>query len=73
MGFYAEEKHLNLEGFMRFRMQDVLREWEICVMRAAEELLLHEEYWELMHVLSAFRAVPFPPGAGRVYRAQPRR
>ena len=54
MGFYAEEKHLNLEGFMRFRMQDVLREWEICVMRAAEELLLHEEYWELMHVLSAF-------------------
>ena len=25
MGFYAEEKHLNLEGFMRFRMQDVLR------------------------------------------------
>ena len=54
MGFYAEEKHLNSEGFMRFRMQDVLREWEICVMRAAEELLLHEEYWELMHVLSAF-------------------
>ena len=23
-------------------------------MRTAEELLLHEEYWELMHVLSAF-------------------
>lgn len=54
MNFYAEERHLNLEGFMRFRMQEVLREWEMCVMRAAEELLLHEEYWELMHVLSAF-------------------
>ena len=54
MTFYAESEHLTLEGYMRFRMQEPLRDWEMCVMRAAEELLLREEYWELMHILSAF-------------------
>lgn len=54
IAFYAEEDDLNLEGFLRFRMQEVVRDWEICVMRAAEELLLEAEYWELMQVLAAF-------------------
>ena len=54
MAFYAEDSHLNLEGFLRFRMQDVLQDWKMCVMRAAEELLLEEEYWELMQILAAF-------------------
>lgn len=66
LAFYAEEDHLNLEGFMRFRMQEVLRDWEICVMRAAEELLLEAEYWELMQVLSAFVQLR-PPQVRDVY------
>lgn len=66
LNFYAEEDHLNLEGFLRFRMQDVLRDWEICVMRAAEELLLEVEYWELMQVLSAFVQLR-PPQVRDVY------
>lgn len=51
---FADENHLNLEGFMRFRMQDILSKWELCVDRAAEEMLLRHEYFELMGVLSAF-------------------
>lgn len=66
MAFFAEEDHLNLEGFLRFRMQEVLRDWEICVMRAAEELLLEAEYWELMQVLSAFVQLR-PPQVRDVY------
>lgn len=66
MAFYAEEDQLNLEGFMRFRMRDVLRDWEICVMRAAEELLLEAEYYELMQVLAAFVQLR-PPQVRDVY------
>ncbi len=66
LSFYAEEDHLNLEGFMRFRMQETLRDWEICVMRAAEELLLEAEYWELMQVLAAFVQLR-PPQVRDVY------
>ncbi|MEA5060051.1 MAG: sporulation protein YtxC [Candidatus Pelethousia sp.] len=66
LAFYAEENHLNLEGFLRFRMQETMRDWEICVMRAAEELLLEAEYWELMQVLSAFVQLR-PPQVRDVY------
>ncbi|MEG1547579.1 MAG: sporulation protein YtxC [Clostridia bacterium] len=51
---YRNCDKLNLEGFVRFRMQDVMAGWEMCVMRAAEELMLQNEYLELMSVLSAF-------------------
>ena len=44
--------HLNLEGFLRFRMQDVLRAFELYALCAAEELMLQTEYLELMRVLS---------------------
>jgi hypothetical protein len=66
MAYYAEEDHLNLEGFMRFRLKEVLRDWELCVMQATEELLLQAEYNELMHVLSAFMQLA-PPQIKDVY------
>lgn len=51
---FSENENLNLEGFMRFRMKDVLAEWELCVDRAVEELWLQTEYMELMSILNAF-------------------
>ncbi len=51
---FDEHEHLNLEGFMRFRMKDVLEGFSLCVDRAAEEILLRSEYLELMSVLSAY-------------------
>ena len=52
--YFEENRHLNLEGFLRFRMQDVIRSFERCVESACEELLIKTEYLELMNVLSAF-------------------
>ena len=45
----AEKGEFAIPAFNVYNMETVMG-----VMRAAEELLLHEEYWELMHVLSAF-------------------
>ncbi len=50
---FAHSDRLNLEGFLRFRMQDTLHAFEVCALCAAEELLLQEEYLELLRVLSA--------------------
>lgn len=52
--YFEEYSELNLEGFMRFRMQDSLRGFERCVERACEELMIKAECLELMRVLSAF-------------------
>lgn len=51
---FSEHESLNLEGFMRFRMRDIQKSWELCALRAVEELALKTEYLELMSVLSAF-------------------
>ena len=54
MEHFQVHDSLVLEGFMRFRMKDVLDKWELCVDRAAEDVLVKAEYMELMSVLSAF-------------------
>ena len=64
--FYETKEDLNLEGYLRFRMRDVQKDWEMCVMRAAEEVLLQSEYMELMQVLSAFIQIR-PPQIKDVY------
>lgn len=52
---YLKENDLLIaEGYMRFRMQDVMETWSVCVDAAAEEQLLHEEYMELMRLLGMF-------------------
>lgn len=43
---------LNLEGFLRFRMREALRAFELYAFSAAEELMLQTEYLELLRVLS---------------------
>lgn len=52
--YYDECSHINLEGFLRFRLQDVLDSWALSVDSAVEELLLKDEYMELMDTLKAY-------------------
>ncbi len=52
--YLADWDEINLEGYLQFRMQDVLSFWQGLVERAAAEQLLCREYTELMGVLSAF-------------------
>lgn len=66
VGYFRENEHLQLEGYMRFRMKDCRREWERCVLKAADELLLDAEYMELMRVLAAFMKLRSPK-AGDIY------
>jgi len=52
--YLSETRQICLEGYIRFRMQDCLLMWQICVEQAATEVLLRKEYSELMEVLSSF-------------------
>lgn len=52
--YYEETGSLVLEGYVRFRMKDIQKAWELSVIRTTEELLIKNEYLELMSVLSAF-------------------
>lgn len=51
---YKEYDHLNVEGFVRFKMRDILDAWALCADRAVEEIILRSEYLELMDVLSEY-------------------
>ncbi|MCL2695469.1 MAG: putative sporulation protein YtxC [Clostridiales bacterium] len=52
--YLTDTRQICLEGYIRFRMQDCLLVWQMCVEQAATEVLLRKEYSELMEVLSAF-------------------
>lgn len=52
--FFSANESMNLEGYMRFRMQDARQHWELCVLHAAEESMLRVEYAELLRLLAAF-------------------
>lgn len=58
--YLKHERILNLEGYLQFRMQDCLQEWQDGVERAAAEQLLRSEYNELMSALSAMVAFERP-------------
>lgn len=64
--YFSENSHLQLEGYMGFRMKEYRREWERCVLKAADELLLDAEYMELMRVVAAFVKLR-SPRAGDIY------
>lgn len=66
VGYFSENEHLQLEGYMGFRMKEYRQEWERCVLKAADELLLDEEYMELMRLLAAFVKLRSPQ-AGDIY------
>lgn len=64
--YFDGHHHLQLEGYMGFRMKEYRQEWERCVLKAADELLLDAEYMELMRVLAAFVKLRSPQ-AGDIY------
>lgn len=64
--YFAENEHLQLEGYMDFRMKEYRREWERAVLKAADELLLDAEYMEFMRVLAAFIKLRSPQ-TGDIY------
>ncbi len=60
MEYLKTERYLNLEGFVRFRMQESVRFWRDCAERAATETVIRREYTELLGVLSAFVQLQAP-------------
>ena len=52
--FLAEQDALCIDGFLHFRMQEVLMLWQLCVEQAASKVLLQKEYGELMQALHTY-------------------
>lgn len=52
--FFQTERALCLDGFLHFRMQEVLMLWQLCVEQAASKVLLQKEYGELMQALQSY-------------------
>ena len=63
--YLAENRDLNLEGFIRFRMQDQKQQWRLMIEQAAEDYLVSREYQELLGVLGAFVEMQ-PPRMGEI-------
>lgn len=60
LDYLKSERTLNLEGYLQFRMQDCLQQWQVGVERAAQEQMLRSEYSELMGALSTLVALEQP-------------
>lgn len=56
--YLETENEMNVEGYLRFRMQDSLELWQLCVERAAADQLLCHECAELMRLLSTLTDPP---------------
>ena len=52
--YLLEERRVNLEGYLRFRMRDAVERWREAADRAAAERLLRREYAELLGTLGAY-------------------
>lgn len=58
--YFSTNRRMVLEGYLRFILQDVIEIWNVCIDVAAEELLLREEYTELLKLLSLFTELSPP-------------
>lgn len=56
--YLATENEMNVEGYLRFRMRERMETWQLCVERAAADLMLCSEWAELMELLSALSQGP---------------
>lgn len=63
--YLAETPRINLEGYLQFRLRDMLARWEAALERAAAEQMLDREYLELMGVLAEIAGCR-PPAVGDV-------
>lgn len=55
---------LVLEGFLHFMMQDYVQIWHSCVDAAIDEVLLRDEYLELVRLLKVFISLPSEENVG---------
>ena len=69
--YLCDNSLLNLNGFLRFRLQDVIESWQVSVDIAAEEFLLIEEYNELLQILGLFSDVRPTDGTDVLVILQP--
>lgn len=58
--YLTDNKLLVLEGYLRFRLQNVMEMWSVCVDSAAEEMMLNEEYLALTQLLGLFAELQTP-------------
>ncbi|MBR0082126.1 MAG: hypothetical protein IJP98_05255 [Clostridia bacterium] len=54
--YFAAENALCLDGYLCFRMQDVLMLWQLCVEQAAQKVLVELEYGAMMQALRLYAA-----------------
>lgn len=54
LDYLRENSRINLNGFLRFRLRDIVESLHAAVDIAAEEFILFEEYDELMQLLGLF-------------------
>lgn len=54
VAYLQRESRLNLEGYMRFRMQPHLNLWRTHVEKATEDAILQREYTQLLGTLNAY-------------------
>ena len=57
-GYLLSASQINLEGYLTFRLRDMLALWEAALERAAAEQMLDREYLELMGLLSQIARDP---------------
>lgn len=56
--YFARENTLVLEGYLHFMMQEEIKLWQSCVDSAIDDILLRDEYLELVRLLKAFIDIP---------------
>lgn len=56
--YLKNETTFVLEGFLHFMMSDCIQTWYACVDAAIDEVLLREEYLELVRLLKVFINIP---------------
>lgn len=56
--YLKNKSTLVLEGFLHFMMQDYVQTWHSCVDAAIDEVLLRDEYLELVRLLKVFISLP---------------
>lgn len=63
--YLKENRELNLEGYLRFRLKDVIEIWSIFIDAAADEMMLMDEFSALTKLLGLFSVVE-PPRSGKL-------
>ena len=56
--YLKEHSALVLEGFLRFMLPEIIETWQACIDASLDEIMLRDEYLELVRLLGAFISEP---------------